>query len=63
MSADWTGAPNVHIGDPDRASRRDVAAFDLATGRSRRCGAGVASLAGTVNGVTERAEIRITAAG
>ncbi|MFF2189217.1 phosphodiester glycosidase family protein [Streptomyces sp. NPDC058155] len=63
MSADWTASPNVYVGDPDRASRRDVAAFDPATGTLTALRRGAATLAVTVNGVTERAEIRITAAG
>lgn len=63
MSADWTGSPNTHIGDPDRASRRDVAAYDPATGTLTALRRGVVTLAVTVGGVTERAEIRITAAG
>lgn len=61
MSADWTGSPNVHIGDPDKANRRDVAAFDPATGTLTALRRGAATLAVTVNGVTERAEIRIAA--
>ncbi|MEU9750281.1 phosphodiester glycosidase family protein [Streptomyces niveus] len=61
VSADWTGSPNVHIGDPDKANRRDVAAFDPATGTLTALRRGAATVAVTVNGVTERAEIRITA--
>ncbi|QHZ00127.1 Calcineurin-like phosphoesterase [Streptomyces sp. S4.7] len=63
MSADWTGSPSVYIGDPDRASRRDVAAFDPATGTLTALRHGTLTLAVTVNGVTERAEIRVGAAG
>lgn len=59
MSADWTGSANVHIGDPDGASRRDVAAYDPATGTLTALRRGAVMLAVTVNGVTERAEIRI----
>ena len=63
MSADWTGSPNVHIGDPDRATRRHVAAYDPATGTLTALRRGTVTLAVTVNGVTERAEIRVAAAG
>lgn len=63
MSADWAGSPSVYIGDPDRASRRDVAAFDPATGTLTALRHGTLTLAVTVNGVTEHAEIRVGAAG
>ncbi|MFC8077861.1 phosphodiester glycosidase family protein [Streptomyces sp. NPDC057307] len=62
LSADWTGSPNVHIGDPRKANRRDVAAFDPASGTLTALRRGAATVTVTVNGVTRRAEIRIAAA-
>ncbi|MFI1393540.1 phosphodiester glycosidase family protein [Streptomyces sp. NPDC020681] len=61
LSADWTGSPNLYIGDPENARHRHVAAFDPATGRLTGLRPGTVTLAVTVGGVTERAGIRVTA--
>ncbi|MCZ7456518.1 phosphodiester glycosidase family protein [Streptomyces sp. WMMC940] len=60
MSADWSGSPNVYVGDPDRARPWHIAAYDPETGllTGLRPGAGV--LAVTVNGT--RAESRVAVA-
>ncbi|SDJ46874.1 phosphodiester glycosidase family protein [Streptomyces indicus] len=62
VSADWTGSPNLHIGDPDEARPRHVAAYDPDTGRLTALRAGGITLAVTVNGVTQRAEVLIASA-
>ncbi|WP_434587591.1 phosphodiester glycosidase family protein [Streptomyces sp. A5-4] len=63
LSADWTGSPNLHIGAPDDAGRRHAATYDPATGRLTALRPGSVTLAVTVNGTTQRSEIRIAAAG
>ncbi|UNM10136.1 phosphodiester glycosidase family protein [Streptomyces formicae] len=60
LSADWTGSPNVYIGDPDRARPWHVAAYDPATGRLTGLRPGTGTLAVTVNGA--EAEARFTVA-
>ncbi|MFI6938134.1 phosphodiester glycosidase family protein [Streptomyces sp. NPDC050418] len=62
VSADWTGSPNLYIGDPDDARRRHVAAYDPETGELTALRAGSVTLAVTVNGVTERSEVLIASA-
>lgn len=62
VSADWTGSPNVHIGDPDDARRRHVAAYDPDTGELTALRPGSVTLAVTVNGLTQRAEVLIASA-
>lgn len=61
LSADWTGSPNLRIGDLDGARPRHTAVFDPATGTLTALRPGEVTLAVTVNGVTRRAEIRIAA--
>ncbi|MEK8142056.1 hypothetical protein NKH18_03805 [Streptomyces sp. M10(2022)] len=61
LSADWTGSPNVHIGDPDDARHRHTAVLDPATGTLTALRPGTITLAVTVNGSTRRAEIEIAA--
>ncbi|MGW1882749.1 phosphodiester glycosidase family protein [Streptomyces sp. NPDC001970] len=60
MSADWSGSPNVYVGDPDRAMPWHVAAYDPATGRLTGLRPGAGSLTVTVNGA--KAEARFTVA-
>ncbi|WP_223734065.1 phosphodiester glycosidase family protein [Streptomyces purpurogeneiscleroticus] len=62
LSADWTGSPNLYIGDPADAKRRHVAAYDPATGRLTALRAGTATLAVTVNGATAGAAFAVPAA-
>ncbi|GAA0546818.1 MULTISPECIES: phosphodiester glycosidase family protein [Streptomyces] len=62
LSADWTGSPGVHIGDPDDAGRRDVAAYDPASGKLTALRPGTATLAVRVNGATAQARFTVTAA-
>ncbi|MBI0380751.1 hypothetical protein JBE27_31930, partial [Streptomyces albiflaviniger] len=62
LSADWTGSPNLHIGDPDGAGRRDVAAYDPATGKLTALRPGTATLAVSVNGAIAQARFTVTAA-
>ncbi len=62
VSADWTGSPNLYIGDPDDARPRHVAAYDPETGELTALRAGSVTLAVTVNGVTQRAEVLIASA-
>ncbi|MEU9060808.1 phosphodiester glycosidase family protein [Streptomyces sp. NPDC048430] len=60
LSADWTGSPNVRVGDADDA-RRHIATLDPATGTLTALRPGAVTLAVTVNGVTRQAQIRIGA--
>ncbi|MFE5165336.1 phosphodiester glycosidase family protein [Streptomyces sp. NPDC056697] len=62
LSADWTGSPGVHIGDPDHAGRRDVAAYDPTSGKLTALRPGTATLAVSVNGATAQARFTVTAA-
>lgn len=64
LSADWTGSPNVYVGDVSRARHpgRYVAAFDPATGKLTALRPGTATLAVAVNGATARARFAVTAA-
>ncbi|MFI1469347.1 phosphodiester glycosidase family protein [Streptomyces wuyuanensis] len=57
MSTDWSGSPNVYVGDPDRARPWHIAAYDPSTGLLTGLRPGVAVLAVTVNGT--RAESRL----
>ncbi|MFE7122849.1 phosphodiester glycosidase family protein [Streptomyces sp. NPDC057617] len=61
LSADWTGSPNLRIGGWDGARPRHTAVFDPVTGTLTALRPGTVTLAVTVNGVTQRAEIRIAA--
>ncbi|MFF0448976.1 phosphodiester glycosidase family protein [Streptomyces sp. NPDC004609] len=64
MSVDWTGSPNLYLGDPRSAGaarHRYTAAFDPATGRLTAWRTGTVTLAVTVADRTERAEIRVAA--
>ncbi len=61
LSADWTGSPDLHIGPAKDARPRHTAAFDPATGTLTALRPGTVTLAATVNGTTQRAEVRIAA--
>ncbi|MFH9614238.1 phosphodiester glycosidase family protein [Streptomyces pratensis] len=61
LSVDWTGSPNVHIGEADDARRRHTATLDPATGTLTALRPGTVTLAVTVNGVTRDVRIRIAA--
>ena len=63
LSADWTGSPNLYIGAPEDARPRHAAAFDPSTGRLTALRPGTVTLAVTVAGVTQRAEIRVAEEG
>ncbi|MFD4718853.1 phosphodiester glycosidase family protein [Streptomyces sp. NPDC058423] len=60
MSTDWSGSPNVYVGDPGRAGPWHVAAYDPSTGCLTGLRPGLAVLVVTVNGT--RAESRVTVA-
>lgn len=62
LAADWTGSPNVRIGDPDGARHRHAAVFDPVTGTLTALRPGTVTLAVTVNGTTQRTQIQIAAA-
>ncbi|CAM5651014.1 phosphodiester glycosidase family protein [Streptomyces atroolivaceus] len=61
LSVDWTGSPNVHIGDPGDAHRRHSVTLDPATGTLTALRPGTVMLAVTVNGVSRQVRIRIAA--
>lgn len=61
LSADWTGSPNLRIGDLAGAKPRHAAVFDPVTGGLTALRPGTVTLAVTVNGVTEQVRIRIAA--
>ncbi|MGH3740880.1 MAG: metallophosphoesterase family protein, partial [Micromonosporaceae bacterium] len=61
VSADWTGSPNLRIGDPDGAKPRHIAVFDPVTGQLRALREGTVTLAVTVNGVSEQVTVRLAA--
>ncbi|GAA2456742.1 phosphodiester glycosidase family protein [Streptomyces pulveraceus] len=63
LAADWTGSPNVHIGDRSGARHRHSAVFDPVTGTLTALRPGAVTLAVTVNGTTQKVRIRIAAAG
>ncbi|MFF2060642.1 phosphodiester glycosidase family protein [Streptomyces sp. NPDC058200] len=62
LSADWTGSPNLRVGDRDGVRPRHTAVFDPVTGTLTALRPGTVTLAVTVNGVTRQADIRIAAA-
>lgn len=62
LVADWTGSPNVHIGDRGDARHRHTAVLDPSTGTLTALRPGTITLAVTVNGTTQQARIRIEAA-
>ncbi|MCX5315107.1 phosphodiester glycosidase family protein [Streptomyces sp. NBC_00154] len=62
LAADWTGSPNVRIGDRDGARHRHAAVFDPVTGTLTALRPGTVTLAVTVNGTTQRTQIQIAAA-
>ncbi|MGW7053208.1 phosphodiester glycosidase family protein [Streptomyces sp. NPDC054887] len=59
LSADWTGSPNLHLGPARGARPRHTAAFDPATGTLMALRPGAVTLAVTVNGTTQRTEVRV----
>ncbi|WP_308378061.1 phosphodiester glycosidase family protein [Streptomyces sp. ISL-98] len=63
LSADWTGSPNLHVGPPKEAHHRHTATFDPTTGTLTALRPGTVTLAVTVNGTTQRMEIRVGAVG
>ncbi|MEV8457418.1 phosphodiester glycosidase family protein [Streptomyces sp. NPDC052095] len=62
LAADWTGSPNVLIGDAKGPGPHRMAVLDPATGTLTALRPGTVTLAVTVNGTTERVRIRIVAA-
>ncbi|NNJ07034.1 multidrug transporter [Streptomyces sp. PKU-MA01144] len=60
VSTDWSGSPDLYVGDPARARPWHVAAYDPSTGRLTGLRPGTAVLAVTVNGT--RTESRVTVA-
>ncbi|MET8178123.1 phosphodiester glycosidase family protein [Streptomyces sp. NPDC005336] len=65
VSADWTGSPNLYIGDPAQAGHRPryMAAFDPVSGKLTALRPGTATLAVTVNGASTQARFTVTARG
>ncbi|HWU06930.1 MAG TPA: phosphodiester glycosidase family protein [Streptomyces sp.] len=61
LSVDWTGSPNVHVGEADDARERHIATLDPATGTLTALRPGTVTLAVTVNGVTRQARVEIAA--
>ncbi|MFD9504774.1 phosphodiester glycosidase family protein [Streptomyces sp. NPDC060035] len=61
LSADWTGSPNLHIGDPGDARRRHTAALDPVTGTLTALRPGTVTLAVSVNGTTRQVRIEVAA--
>ncbi|MCC9739240.1 phosphodiester glycosidase family protein [Streptomyces sp. MNU89] len=61
VSADWTGSPNLRIGSPEGARPWHAAAYDPVTGTLTALRPATVVLAVTVNGVTERRDVRIVA--
>ncbi|MFF3751695.1 phosphodiester glycosidase family protein [Streptomyces sp. NPDC002018] len=59
LSADWTGSPNLRIGDRDGVRPRPTAVFDPVTGTLTALRPGTVTLAVTVSGVTRQTEIRV----
>jgi hypothetical protein len=62
VSADWSGSPALHVGDPAGVRPWHVARLDPETGELTAFAAGRVVVAVTVNGETRRAEVALTAA-
>ncbi|MGW8949563.1 phosphodiester glycosidase family protein [Streptomyces sp. NPDC055709] len=63
LSADWSGSPNVYVGDADRARPWHIAAYDPATGRLTGLRPGTGTLAVTVNGAEAEARFAVARQG
>ncbi|MEV1050252.1 phosphodiester glycosidase family protein [Streptomyces sp. NPDC049887] len=61
MSVDWSGSPNVYVGDPGRARPWHIAAYDPSTGLLTGLRPGTALLAVTVNGTRTESRVAVTA--
>lgn len=62
VSARWSASPNVHIGQRKDAKRYHTAVFDPATGELTALRPSTVTIAVTVNGVTTRHTVTLTAA-
>jgi len=62
VSARWSASPNVHIGRVEDAKRYHIAVFDPATGELTALRPSTVTIAVTVNGVTTRHTVALTAA-
>ncbi|TDV53899.1 phosphodiester glycosidase family protein [Actinophytocola oryzae] len=62
VSARWSASPNVHIGQQKDAKRYHTAVFDPATGELTALRPSTVTIAVTVNGVTTRHTLTLTAA-
>ncbi|MGK5530913.1 phosphodiester glycosidase family protein [Streptomyces sp. URMC 129] len=60
VSADWSGSAGLHVGDPDGAGRRHVAALDPATGELTALRPGTVTVQVTVSGQRQRAGVTVT---
>ncbi|SFS69919.1 3',5'-cyclic AMP phosphodiesterase CpdA [Streptomyces harbinensis] len=60
VSADWSGSRALHLGPPGEAGRRQVAAFDPATGLLTALRPGEVTLRVEVSGVREEITVRVT---
>lgn len=60
-SADWSGSPNLHIGTRRDAKARHVAVLDPVTGTLTALRTGQVLVAVTVNGVTRRSTVVLSA--
>ena len=60
IGADWWGSFGLHVGVPEEADPRDVAAFDPSTGLLTALRPGSAELGVTVNSVTRRVRVAVS---
>lgn len=60
VSADWSGSPAVHVGDPGGAKPCQIAAFDPRTGRLTGLRPGSGELSVVVNGVKRGVRFSVT---
>ncbi|WP_079032137.1 phosphodiester glycosidase family protein [Streptomyces specialis] len=61
VSADWSGSSGLHMGDPDSAGGRHIAALDPATGELTARRPGTVTVEVTVGDRSRRAEVTVTA--
>ena len=59
MSYDWSGSPSLHIGARSGVRPWHVAWLDPVTGTLTALRPGQVTVAITVNGVTQRADVRL----
>jgi hypothetical protein len=62
VSADWSGSPNLHIGDPRALRPWHTASFNPDTGQLTALRPSTVTLSVLVNGVRQQATVELTAA-